>query len=336
MGYGTRNVGGHYPMLGTARSAYDWPMSAPAVSIVMRSYNEGWALRGTLAALRTQSFRDWELIVIDSGSTDGSVGMIREASPRHFVQIRKEDYHPPRVMNLGMRLARAPRVVFLNADATPLGPHWLAPLVRALEDPATAAVFGRQVPRPDCTAVFAADYHACFGPHRGEEWGRNFFSMVSSGVRKDVWELRGFNEAMNYSEDDEFACWARAQGYRVRYVPDSVAMHSHNYTPAQAAKRSFGEGRAVAAVWAGRPQRFNFVHTVLLGWLNDARRDLWFCLREGRLGEYPHALGIRWTQRRARLAGFQAGWKDYRLSPVAPLPPVWARWVAPPAQRPAT
>lgn len=336
MGYEARILGGYYPMGGGGPRAYDAGMSAPAVSIVMRSYNEGWALRGTLAALRTQSHRDWELIVIDSGSTDGSVAMIREAGPRHFVQIRPEEYHPPRVMNLGMRLARAPRVVFLNADATPLGAHWLAPLVRALEDPATAAVFGRQVPRPGCQAVFAADYHACFGPHRTEAWGRHFFSMVSSGVRRDVWELRGFNEAMQYSEDDEFACWARAQGYRVRYVPESVAMHSHNYTPEQAARRSFGEGRAVAAVWAGHPRRFNFVRTVLFGWLNDARRDLWFCLREGRMSEFGHALGIRWTQRRARLAGFQAGWRDYRLSPVAPLPPVWARWVAPPAQRPAT
>lgn len=310
-------------------------MTGPAVSIVMRSYNEGWALRGTLAALRQQTFRDWELIVIDSGSTDGSPQLIREAGPRHFVSIPPEDYHPPRVMNHGMRLARAPRVVFLNADATPLGPHWLAPLVRALDDPATAAVFGRQIPRPGCAAVYAADYHACFGPHRREDWGGKFFSMVSSGVRRDVWALRGFNEAMQYSEDDEFACWARAQGYRVRYVPESTVVHSHNYTAAQAARRSFGEGRAVAAVWAGRPHRFNFVHTVLLGWLNDARRDLWFCAREGRWREWPHALGIRWAQRRARLAGFQAGWRDYRTSPVATLPPMWARWVAPPAPRPA-
>src|SRR3954465_3319483 len=104
-------------------------MTSPAVSIVMRSFNEGWALRGTLEALRQQAFRDWELIVIDSGSTDGSVDLIRQAAPRHFVAIQPHEDHPPRVMNLGMRLARANQVVFLNADATPCGAHWLAPLV---------------------------------------------------------------------------------------------------------------------------------------------------------------------------------------------------------------
>src|SRR6266704_2244272 len=59
-------------------------MSDPLASIIMRSFNEGWALRDTLPALRVQEYRHWELIVIDSGSTDGSVELIRAARPRHF------------------------------------------------------------------------------------------------------------------------------------------------------------------------------------------------------------------------------------------------------------
>ncbi|MDB6165765.1 MAG: Rhamnosyltransferase [Lacunisphaera sp.] len=304
-------------------------MTVPAVSIVMRSYNEAWALKGTLAALKIQTFRNWELIVIDSGSTDGSVELIRAANPRHLVQIQPHEYHPPRVMNLGMRLASANWVIFLNADCTPTNAHWLAPLVRSLRDPDVAAVYGRQVPRPDCAAVFAADYDRCFGPRRASAKWDHFFSMASSGVRKDIWELRGFNEAMQYSEDDEYTRWARARGYQVLYVPESVAMHSHNYTPAQAWKRTFGEGRALAAVWEGNPGEFNFPRTVLLGLVNDARKDLWFCLRRGRLREWPHALRIRWEQRRARLAGFRAGWEHYRASALAIHPPVWARWEIP-------
>ena len=53
-------------------------------------YNEGWALRETLPALRAQDYKNWELIVIDSGSTDGSVDLIRQAKPAHFVQITPE------------------------------------------------------------------------------------------------------------------------------------------------------------------------------------------------------------------------------------------------------
>ena len=55
--------------------------SDPLVSIVMRSFNEAWALKETLPAIQSQEYRNWELIVIDSGSTDGSVEMIRDAEP---------------------------------------------------------------------------------------------------------------------------------------------------------------------------------------------------------------------------------------------------------------
>src|SRR5947207_1498568 len=128
-------------------------MADPLVSIIMRSFNEGWALKETLPALRAQEYRHWELIVIDSGSTDGSVELIQRAAPRCFIQIKPEEYNPSRVMNLGMKLAQSEFGIFLNADATPQGSNWLRPLVMALQDPETAAVFGKQIPRPDCRAV---------------------------------------------------------------------------------------------------------------------------------------------------------------------------------------
>src|SRR4051812_23550350 len=284
----------------------------PPVSIIMRSYNEGWALRETLPALLAQDYKNWELIVIDSGSTDGSADLIRQARPAHFVQIKHEEYNPSRVMNHGMQLARTDFGIFLNADATPQGNNWLRPLVAALQDPKAAAVFGRQIPRPDCQAVFAHDYERCFGPNRESTRWDHFFSMVSSGLRKDIWSRRGFLEKMQYSEDDEYTRWCREQGFRVVYVPESVVMHSHNYTPQQAYKRSFGEAKALAAVWNDAPGEINFPKTVVLGWTNDARRDLLFCARQKRLGEWPHAAQIRWQQRRAKLAGFREGWKHYR------------------------
>src|SRR5882672_4408393 len=122
----------------------------PLVTIIIRSFNEGWALRQTLPALAAQEYKNWELIVIDSGSTDGSVELIRQAAPRHFIQIAPHEYNPARVMNQGMQRARSGHGIFLNADATPQGANWLRPLVRELLDPQVAAVFGRQIPRPDC------------------------------------------------------------------------------------------------------------------------------------------------------------------------------------------
>ena len=287
-------------------------MSVPAASIILRSFNEGWALRETLRALRAQEFNGWELIVIDSGSSDGSQDLIRAFEPAHFIQIQPQEYNPSRVMNHGMRLARSEFGIFLNADATPQGANWLGPLVTALRDPMTAAVFGRQVPRPDCEAVYACDYDRCFGSGRESAGWDHFFSMVSSGLRKDIWSQRGFLEKLQYAEDDEYTRWARAQGYNIVYCPESVVMHSHNYSPAQAYKRSFGDAKALAASWDGKSSDFTFLKTRLLGTLSDLRHDVRFCARERRLSELPHAARIRWEQRRGKLAGFREGWAVYR------------------------
>jgi len=285
-------------------------MSDPFVSIIMRSFNEAWALKGTLSGLAAQDFKSWELIVIDSGSTDGSQELIRAAQPAHFVKITPKEYNPSRVMNQGMKLAKSEFGIFINADATPQGRNWLRPLVNALKNPKTAACFGRQIPRPDCQAVFANDYDRCFGPNRESANWEHFFSMVSSGLRKDVWAKRGFREDLQYAEDDEYTRWCKAQGYAVAYVPESVAMHSHNYTPEQSYKRAFGDARAIGKAWTGSPAEFNFTKTVLLGWASDVRHDAKFCAREKKLGELLHAAGIRWQQRKGKLAGFRQGWQE--------------------------
>lgn len=287
-------------------------MSEPLVSVIMRSYNEGWALRETLPALQAQDWTNWELIVIDSGSTDGSAELIRAAQPRHFVQIQPHEYNPSRVMNCGMRLAQSECCIFLNADATPQGTNWLRPLVQALQDPRTAAVFGRQVPRPDCRAVFARDYERCFGPGRESAAWDHFFSMVSSGLRKDVWAKRGFREDLQYAEDDEYTRWCVAQGYRVAYCEESVAMHSHNYTVRQAYKRAHGDSFANAATKAEQaPRLMNLGPSVLIGVLRDAVGDLAWCRRAGRLGEWPHAVFVRAAQRWGRSVGLRGGWQHY-------------------------
>jgi rhamnosyltransferase len=133
--------------------------------------------------------------------------------------------------------------------------------------------------------------------------------MANSGLRKDIWSRRGFLETLQYSEDDEYTRWCRAQGYGVVYCPESIVVHSHNYTPRQAYRRGFGEGHALAVICPEKRQEFNWPRHLVFGWLNDLRRDFQFCARTGCLREWPHAGRIRWQQRCGRRAGFMAGWK---------------------------
>ena len=134
--------------------------------------------------------------------------------------------------------------------------------------------------------------------------------MVSSGLRKDVWARRGFREDLQYAEDDEYTRWCRTQGYDVVYREESVVMHSHNYTAAQARRRSFGDARALGKSWPGDPKEFNWWKTVALGWASDLRHDVGYCLRGGRWGELPFAARVRWQQRCGRLQGFRQGWSE--------------------------
>lgn len=285
-------------------------MTDPFVSIILRSHNDAWVLEHTLSALRTQEFENWELIAVDAGSDDGSPDILRAAKPAHFLEVPDPDEHPSRIRNQAMRLSTSEIAVFLDADATPQGPRWLRPLVEALARPKSAACFGRQIPRPDCHAVFAHDYERCFGPNRESAHWDHFFSMVSAAIRRDVWSRRGFREDLRYAEDDEYTRWCRAEGYEVYFVPDSVVMHSHNFTTAQCYRRSFGEARSLGLTWSGDTPAPGVLKTLFAGWFRDLRKDYLFCRQHGRTSELPHAARIRWVQRLGRYAGFQQGRKE--------------------------
>ena len=116
-------------------------MSDPFVSIIMRSFNEAWALTGTLPALAAQDFKNWELIVIDSGSTDGSQALIRAGAARAFHPDYAKGIQSQPGDEPWMRLAKSGFGIFINADATPQGTNWLRPLVNALQAPKDGGLF---------------------------------------------------------------------------------------------------------------------------------------------------------------------------------------------------
>jgi rhamnosyltransferase len=285
-----------------------------AVSVIMRSFNEAWAIGGSMRELFLQDFEgEIELIVIDSGSSDGSIELIQSEPRARLIQIPLGTYVPGPVLNLGAREAKHDWLVYLNADATPVGADWLNNLLRAfLRNPQSGAAFSRQIPRPDCQAVFAHDYDRCFGPERESVNWEHFFSMVSCVTHKKVLEKVPIREDLQYAEDDEWTRRMIAAGYSVEYALDSVVMHSHNYTLKQTYKRAFGDAKAMAATSELHPDRVKFHYYVLFGWLKDCSKDLKWCAAEGRMAEFPHAVCVRLAMRLGRRAGHRAGWKHYQ------------------------
>ena len=286
----------------------------PPLSVVMRSMNDGPLIAATLRSVYAQDYSGGvELIHIDSGSRDNTVEEIQATKPWKLIQIRPEEYVPGVVLNRGMREARSEWVVFLNSDAEPANRNWLSNLVAAAQaQEKIGAVFSRQIPRPDCQAVYWHDYDRCFGPERESRNWDHFFSMVSCIVNRRAWEEQPFREDLQYAEDDEWSRRLKAHGWHVAFCEESVAIHSHNYTFKQAYRRSFGDCFAAAACRADDvPRPFDWVKGLVKAVLRDAVQDFAWCRREKRLTEWPHALGVRIAPRLGRTFGYRRGWQHY-------------------------
>ncbi len=285
-----------------------------AVSVVMRSFNEAWAIGDTIQQLFAQDFDgEIELIVIDSGSNDGSIDIIRQSGRAKLIQIPPGTYIPGVVLNQGAREASHDWIVYLNADATPVGRDWLANLLKpCIDNPKFGAAFSRQIPRPDCKAVFAHDYDRCFGPERESKDWDHFFSMVSSVTHRSVLDQTPIREDLQYAEDDEWTRRLIENGCEVLYAIDSVAMHSHNYTLRQSYKRAFGDSKAMAATGPVHPRNVNYHYFVCFGLLKDSIRDAKWCLKNHRAAGIPFAVAVRLAQRLGRHDGHHDGWKFYK------------------------
>jgi rhamnosyltransferase len=273
----------------------------------MRSYNEAWAIEDTLTQVFAQDYNgEIELIVIDSGSTDGSHEIIRRFNPKHFIILEPGTYVPGKVLNQGFQLATADWVVFLNSDATPANEQWLGSLLQAaISQPKPGALFSRQIPRPDCQAVVAHDYEKCFGPNRQSIHWDHFFSMVSCIAARALGVAEPIREDLQYAEDDAWTRTLKASGYAIELVENSIVIHSHNYTPEQAYKRSKGDAIALSKAGNAPCQNDNWFTQVFLASFLDTLRDAKYFLRTGKASEIQHAARIRYQQRLGRLHGTQ-------------------------------
>lgn len=221
----------------------------PRVAVIMRSKNSDQVINQALAGLAAQEFTDYELLVVDSGSTDRTLEIVAQY-PARLKQIAPSDYIPGKVLNEAIASTDAEIVVFQNSDVAPLNTRALSELVAAFDAPDVVAAFARQTPRLEADTWVRRDYAVSF-PARGEAPPWITLSLPFAAMRRSAWEARHFYGGAWGSEDTEWGCRARADGQRIAYVPSSIVMHSHNYTPRQLYGRRFIEGEADAFIYAG-------------------------------------------------------------------------------------
>jgi rhamnosyltransferase len=273
---------------------------SPSIAIIMRAKNEMPHARRALAALRTQTRKDWRLYAIDSGSTDGTLEEIRDFPPDELVQIAPADYEPGPVLNRMVGMTSEPLVVFLNADAIPLDDRWLETLVAPVETGDAEATMSVQVARADADFIVAYDYARAYDPKNIKEENEDFFSAVACCFRRTLWEKHPFKDK-GYSEDLAWARQCRQDGARFRLVTASRVEHSHNFTIAGVHKKRCRHGRAYVDIFGARPAPF--VQTAKCA--REIVRDLLHALRRGRPDTIPFNLAHRYTIHRALYLGMR-------------------------------
>lgn len=253
----------------------------PKVSAVVRTKNCEGIIGQTLASLFSQTFNDFELIVVDSGSSDRTLDVVKNY-PCNVIHMDPKQYLSGRSLNLGASHATADLLVFLNSDTVPLTQRALGTLVEALADPSVCAAFARQVPRPDARSWVRLEVTSAF-PDADQAPPWIPFAAPFSIVRRSAWEEHPFFEDAWGSEDTEWGYWAQRNGMTIKYVKDAQAMHSHNHNLRQLYGRLYTEGEALALILKDKDTLFASGVRGVLAALQEAA----FALRHGCIADLP-------------------------------------------------
>ncbi|MBN9685637.1 MULTISPECIES: glycosyltransferase family 2 protein [unclassified Corallococcus] len=276
------------------------------VTVIMRSKDSAWVIGQALSGLCSQARRDFELLVVDSGSRDATLDIVSRF-PARLIRIEAKAYFPGAVLNRAIREATGDLVVFQNSDVVPLTPEALDRLLAPIERGEADATFARQLPRPEAHTWVRRDYAVAF-PEKGEAPPWMTYSLPFAAMTREAWRKHPFYEDAWGSEDTEWGHWARNHGLRVRYVPDALVMHSHNYTLKQLYGRRFIEGEADAFILGDRASLMGLARRVGTSWARDAAvhlqaRDaagLALCLPRRLVYHWAWWKGHQWGEKRLR------------------------------------
>jgi len=244
-----------------------------------------------LDAIAGQDFDgEVETLVVDSGSTDGSLEIARSA-PVELVVISPSDFGHGKTRNRMAERSSGEYLVFVTQDATPADERWLAHLVEPIvSNERVGLSFGPHLARPDTTPMVArelAEFFRSFSPDDsvrvdctldGSDPANGFFSNVNSCVARACWEEIQFRD-VPYSEDQAFARDALERGWCKAFAPSAAVLHAHDYPLGRFMRRYFDEYRGLRET-TGHVEPFSVGRTARTT-LGQVRGDLGYMRAAG-------------------------------------------------------
>ncbi|MBI4299878.1 MAG: glycosyltransferase family 2 protein [Chloroflexi bacterium] len=286
------------------------PLSQPAGSIVIPNFNGARHLPTCLNSLRRQTFRDFETLVIDNGSSDGSLKLLLEGYPEvRVIQRRSNRSFFSGAVNEGIRRAKGDIIVLLNND-TETEPDWLEELLKALGADKMTGIAASKMLLFDRRDVLnsAGDFYGLDGmPGNRGVWERDLGQYDEStdvfgacagaaAYRRSMLEAIGMfdEDFVGYCEDVDVNFRARLAGYRVVFAPKARVYHRLSAT---------GSG-PLASYLCGR----NFINVIIKDMPGELLLRHWRRILVGQLRYTRRSLlHLREPAARAWLRGQMAG-----------------------------
>ena len=205
------------------------------VSVVIPTFQAEGGLPLLLQKLREQITLPFEIIVVDSSSSDKTVEIAREYQCVVSI-ISKNQFRHGTTRNYAAGLAKGEILVFLTQDVLPANQHFLAELSRPIHEDRVAASTARQIPYSHANPIEKLtrqfnypEQSNCRTWQDVQHMGIKalFFSNSASAINKNTfWELGGFSENVIVNEDLEFCARLLNAGYSAAYTAHAVVYHS--------------------------------------------------------------------------------------------------------------
>ncbi|MEY4040162.1 MAG: hypothetical protein RLZZ52_1030 [Actinomycetota bacterium] len=265
-------------------------------TVFIPTFNGEKYLDRLLTAVESQDFAgDFEILIIDSGSSDATLDIIATHQAVKLVEIPGSEFGHGKTRNLAAQLARGTYIAYLSHDAIPADSHWLTTITAPLDPDGLncVGVVGKHVARAHCFPLLKYEidgvFRAC-GPD-GETTvidgslsktneltaGELFYSDVNSATRRDFLLNTIAYRDVNYSEDMAFARDLLEAGYRKAYAAMAIVEHSNDVTFSEYGKRIFDENLGMRRVGEGRTSltwvqaKLRGIRDVLVTWSRIAR-----------------------------------------------------------------
>ena len=196
------------------------------VSIIIRTKNEErWILK-CLEQIKKQTFKNYEIIIVDNNSTDKTVEKASYGGVDKILKI--DNFLPGKALNLGIRNSQGDYIVCLSAHCIPTNKNWLKNLITNFDiDKNIAGVYGRQEPMEFSHDSDKRDLYLVFGLDKKIQIKDSFFHNANSVLKKSIWKKIKFDEKISNIEDRLWGEKVIQSGYKIIYEPNASVFHHH-------------------------------------------------------------------------------------------------------------